>query len=317
MSTRLGDERGMTLIEVLIAMVVSLIVFGATLAVVSSMSASAKRNREHNEAQDEVRTYMDRLARQLRNLASPSIFTDDYQAQPYAVDSAGPYDFVFRVVDEEREPGTLNEANVKRIRYCLDTSDPSRGKLYQQEQVWTNRSSNDPPAVPSLSGCPAGGWTRTALVTSNIVNRTGGQDRPMLVYNSADVQRISQVHAELYVDPTPGRAPAETRLASGVTLRNQNRVPVARLDIALAPGMVVLNGSASEDPEGMPLTYQWYVDPPTPLPDCDATPEPPSCLGTGVVLNATLTRPATHRIVLLVRDPAGLPATAEDTRSYN
>jgi type II secretory pathway component PulJ len=312
MIARLRDDRGLTLVELLIGMIVSLIIFGATISVTLAMSTSAKRNTEHNDAQDIARTYMDRLARQLRNLASPSIFTDDYQAQPYAVDSAGPYELVFRVVDEQRPGGSFNLANVKRVRYCLDASDPSRGKLYQQEQTWTDRASNDPPALPSTAACPSPDWPTTTVVTEHVVNRVGGQNRPMFVYNAADVQRISQIHADLYIDPTPGRAPVETRLGSGVTLRNQNRVPVARLNITPAPGKLVLNGSASEDPEGMPLTYQWYLDPPTPLPDCTLMPQPTSCVGTGVVLDVPIT-PGSHRIVLVVKDPAGLPALAEET----
>jgi prepilin-type N-terminal cleavage/methylation domain-containing protein len=314
MIARLKDERGMTLVELLVGMVISLIIFGATLTAAVAMNTSARRNIDHNEAQDQARTYMDRLARQLRNLASPSIFTDDYQAQPYAVDSAGPYDLVFRVVDDVRPGGSLNHANVKRVRYCLDATDASRGVLYQQEQTWTDRASNEPPPMPSLSACGTtdGGWTTTRVVTEHVVNRIGGQNRPMFVYNSADLQRISQIHADLYIDPTPGAPPVETRLGSGVTLRNQNRVPVARMDIAAAPGRLVLNGSASEDPEGMPLTYQWYLDPPTPLPDCTATPLPPSCAGQGVVLDVPIAPATSHRIVLVVKDPAGLPALAED-----
>jgi prepilin-type N-terminal cleavage/methylation domain-containing protein len=314
MMRRLQDERGLTLIELLVAMTISLIVFSATLAVTAAMSNNARRNAEHNEAQDQARTYSDRLARQLRNLASPSIFSADYQAQPFAIDAAGPYDLTFRVVDEQRPPGSLNQANVKRVRYCLDATDPARGKLYQQEQTWKNRASNDPPPIPSDTACPAVGWTTTMLVADRVVNRKGGQTRPMFVYNATDVQRIGQIHTDLYVDADPTQAPAETRLGSGVTLRNQNRVPVARLDIAPSAGRVVLNGSASEDPEGMPLTYQWYVDPPTPLPDCDQKPLPAGtgCLASGVVVDAALT-PGPHRIVLLVKDPAGLPATAEET----
>jgi type II secretory pathway component PulJ len=307
---RLRDERGVTLVELLIGMVITLVIFGATLTAVTAVSRSAQRTNEHNEAQDVARTYMDRLARQLRNLASPSIFTEDYQAQPYAVDSAAPYDLVFRMVDEVRAAGSLNQANVKRVRYCLDATTPSRGKLYQQEQAWTNRASNDPPPLPSLASCPAAGWTRTALVSEDIVNRIGGQNRPLFAYNSADLQRISQIHADLYVDTTPGEAPVETRLGSGVTLRNQNRVPVARLDVDQSGSQLVLNGSASEDPEGMPLTYQWYIDPPTPLPNCELVPKPASCVAQGVVVDTPLT-PGNHRVVLVVKDPAGLPAVAE------
>ena len=196
------------------------------------------------------------------------------------------------------------------MRYCLDATDPARGKLYQQEQTWTNRASNDPPPLPSLGACPAAGWTRTVLVSEDIVNRIGGQNRPLFAYNSADLQRISQIHADLYVDTTPGEAPVETRLGSGVTLRNQNRVPVARLDVDQSGSQLVLNGSASEDPEGMPLTYQWYIDPPTPLPNCDAGAQAGELRRPG----RRRQHPAhagTHRVVLVVKDPAGLPAVAE------
>jgi type II secretory pathway component PulJ len=316
MIARLRDERGVTLVELLVGMVVSLILIGATMSAATALSRHAQLTAEHNEAQDVARTFMDRLARQLRNLASPSIFTDDYQAQPFAVDAAGPYDLVFRVVDEARPAGSLNQANVKRVRYCLDATDPAREKLYQQEQTWTNRASNNPPEVPSVAACPAAGWSLTSLVTGSVVNRVGGQNRPLFVYNSADTQRISQIHSDLYVDPTPGRSPVESRLGSGVTLRNQNRVPVAQLDVAIGGGKVVLNGSASEDPEGMPLTYQWYLDPPATLPDCTLSPLPEGCLAPGVVIDIPMPPPGSHRIVLLVKDPAGLPATAEKTRMF-
>jgi type II secretory pathway component PulJ len=315
-SVPLRDDRGFTIVELLIAMVVSIVVLGATLTVLVALSTGAQRTSEHNDAQDTARVFMDRLARQLRNLASPSIFTEDYQAQPYAVDAAGPYDLVFRVVDEKRPAGSLNQANVKRVRYCLDSTDPARGQLYQQEQIWSNRASNDPPPLPSLSACPGSGWATKTLVTGAVVNRDAGQNRPLFVYNSGDLQRISQIHVDLFIDPTPGRDPVETRLGSGVTLRNQNRVPVARLDIAFAPGKLVLNGSASEDPEGMALTYQWYLDPPTPLPDCALTPRPTSCLAAGVVIDAPMPTAGSHHIVLAVKDPAGLPDIAEDTRIY-
>lgn len=305
----LRDQRGFTLVELLMAMTLSLVVFGATLAVAAALSNNARRTAEHNEAQDQARTYQDRLARQLRNLASPSIFTENYQAQPHAVDSAGPYELVFRVVDETRPAGSLNQANVKRVRYCLH---PGSGRLYQQEQKWTDRASNDPPAMPPPSACPAPGWTSTMLVADRITNRADGRNRPLFVYNASDPARISQIHTDLFVDADVRQAPVETRLTSGVTLRNQNRVPTARMDVASAPGRVILNGSASEDPEGMPLTYQWYIDPPTPLPNCDVPSPPASCAGTGVVVDAPIT-PGTHRIVLLVKDPAGLPATFERT----
>jgi prepilin-type N-terminal cleavage/methylation domain-containing protein len=311
MRHRALDERGMTLIEVLMAATIMVIVLGASMTLLTALGGKHTLTEQHNDAQDRARVFTDRMARQLRNLASPSLFTENYQAQPEAVDAAGPFDFVFRVVDEQRPGGTQNVANVKRVRYCLGGT-AENGTLYQQEQTWTDRASNNPPALPATGACPGtSGWTSTAQVTDGIVNRVGGQNRPLFAFNSADPTRITQVRTELFVDPTPESAPVESRLASGVTLRNQNRVPTASADIRVTDSVgnkALLNGSGSEDPEGMPLSYQWYLDPPTPLPDCSLAPKHASCLAEGVVADVTTTDGG-HTIVLLVRDPAGLPAT--------
>lgn len=307
------DQRGFTLIEVLIAATIMLIVLGASMTLLTVVGSHSRLTQQHNEAQDRARVFTDRLARQLRNLASPSLFTADYHAKPEAVDKAEPYDFVFRVVDERRPAGSLNEANVKRVRYCLDSTDAGNGVLYQQEQTWTNAASSSPPALPTAACGVESGWSTTTRVTDALVNRIKDQNRPLFIYNSTDVTRITQVRSELYVDPTPDERPVESRLASGVTLRNQNRVPVADADVDVWDTVghrAVLNGSGSEDPEGMSLTYQWYVDPPTPLPDCSAVPRPDSCIAEGVVADIRLETGGKHTIVLLVKDPAGLPATA-------
>jgi prepilin-type N-terminal cleavage/methylation domain-containing protein len=321
MPVTIRDERGFTLIEVLIAAVMMLIILGASMTLLIVVGANSRLTEQHNDAQDRARVYTDRLARQLRNLASPSLFTADYYAKPEAVDKAQPYDFVFRVVDEKRPAGSLNEANVKRVRYCLDSTNPDNGALYQQEQKWTNAASSAPPALPSTAACPGtgAGWTSTTQVTNGLVNRIDGQNRPLFTYNATDVTRITQVRSELFVDPTPHKRPVESRLASGVTLRNQNRVPVALADVRVTDTVghkAVLNGSGSDDPEGMPLNYQWYVDPPVPLPDCSATPKPVSCVAEGVVADIQLSTGGKHTIVLLVKDPAGLPATDSVEASF-
>jgi prepilin-type N-terminal cleavage/methylation domain-containing protein len=319
MSRASRDQRGFTLVEVLIAATIMLIVLGASLTLLDALGDNSRLTEQHNDAQDRARVFTDRMARNLRNLASPSLFSENYYATPEAVDKAEPYDFVFRVVDEKRPAGSLNLANVKRVRYCLDTADPANGILHQQEQKWTNQASSPPPTMPSTAACPAAGWTTSQRVTDALVNRIDGQNRPLFVYNSADTTRITQIRTEMYVDPTPGKRPVETRLASGVTLRNQNRVPVAKADIKVTSTVshtAVLNGSASDDPEGMPLTYQWYIDPPATLPDCRLTPKPASCGPEGVVVDVQLPSTGPHTIVLLVKDPAGLPATYTETRTF-
>lgn len=307
---RLRAEEGLTLIELLMASTVMLIVLGATLTVFDALQDDHVRVQQHNEAQDEARRGTDRLARDLRNLASPTVLNDVTAAQPNAVDVAEPYDFVFKAVAETKPAGSANAANVRRVRYCLDARDPGRGRVWMQFQTWLTASA---PPVPSRTACPGTGWTGESVVASSLVNRIGGADRPVFSYNTTAVREITRVRTRLIVDPTPGAGPVESRLSTGVLLRNQNQFPVASMVVTRTgtAGSVLLNGFASSDPEGQPLRYWWYADPPTPLPDCRATPRPASCLGEGGTLTATLTPGQPHTVHLLVEDPAGLRDTAD------
>jgi hypothetical protein len=67
------------------------------------------------------------------------------------------------------------------------------------------------------------------------------------------------VRESLWIDPDPARAPRETTLTTRVYLRNQNRPPIAHFTVSptTGPATVQLNGSASEDPEGNQLSYEW------------------------------------------------------------
>jgi len=156
---------------------------------------------------------------------------------------------------------------------------------------------------------------------NKLTNRYNGQSRAVFLFNSTDVQRVTKVRTNLFVDTDPTKRPAEVRLSSGVFLRNQNRIPSASFTATVtADKRLILNGSGSDDPEGMPLKYQWYVDAPSPVPSCDATPVPASCLGEGVVFEKT-GLPGTagagqHTITLVVRDPAELAGIATQTVTY-
>jgi type II secretory pathway component PulJ len=317
MMRRLREERGLTLIEVLLASILSLFIMGASLAAFDGLQGAHKLTQTANDAQDVARRQTDRFARELRNLASPSQLTSDVSAQPQAVDLAAPYDFVFRVVGDTRPAGSLNLGNVKRVRYCVNNSDPAKEVVWRQVQTWTAAAT---PAVPSTAACPGTGWDAGSdkQYITNITNRYAGQNRPLFTYNATDVTRISKVRTSMYIDTDPTKRPAETRLSSGVFLRNQNRVPSASFSATVtADKRLILNGSGSEDPEGMPLKFQWYVDAPTPLPSCSATPVPASCLGEGVVFEKTgLSGGGSHTITLAVKDPAELTGTATQTVTY-
>jgi prepilin-type N-terminal cleavage/methylation domain-containing protein len=315
--SRLRETKGFTLIEVLLASTLSLLVMGASLAAFDGLQGNHRLTQKTNDAQDVARRQTDRLARELRNLASPSQLTSDLSAQPQAVDLASAYDFVFRIVADTKPAGSLNVANVKRVRYCVNNTNPSNEVVWRQTQTWTTAAT---PALPSTAACPGTGWDAgsNAKYITNLVNRYNGQNRPVFGFNSTDVLRITKVRTTLYVDLDPTKRPAEVRLSSGVFLRNQNRIPTADFTATVtADKRLVLNGSGSDDPEGMALTYQWYLDAPSPLPDCSATPAPASCLGQGVVFEKTgLSGGGSHTVTLAVKDPAGLAGIATQTVTF-
>ena len=298
--SRLNDERGFTVVELAVSAFIALIVFGATLTVLASANTQQRLNERTNDAQQNVRVTLDRMARQLRNLASPNVLTSVGSTLPRSVDRNLPYDIVFKDVDQNRPGGTLNSANVRRVRYCLDGSTPTNGTLYLQTQTWTTAAA---PAEPAGAACPGPGWSTTAIVGQHITNKVG--DRPVFRYSGdtglitatdADSRAdISRVEADVFLDLDTTKRPNETSLISSVFLRNQNREPQSAFTLTVTnptTRTVQLNGSASQDPEGQPLTYYWYVD------GVQQSTE-------GIVVQLSVTA-GTHTFVLHVKDPAGL-----------
>jgi hypothetical protein len=279
------DERGaMGLVELLVAMTIFIGVLGATLFTFMTFDNLNRRDVSRTASQDSARTAVDRLARNLRNLASPTI------AVPQAVDKATDYDLIFQTVNPIGPNTGANAANIKRVRWCLNATDLSNEKLYVQEQTWTTLTT---PAVPDTSSCPGGGWTTTTVLASNLTNNYGGVSRPLFAYNSSTLTAVREIHVDLYSDLDPAKAPNETHITTGVFLRNQNASPVAAFSYALSgSSAIVLNGSLSYDPEGDSLTYSWLDN--------------GIKVGSGVTYSLPVTSNSNHSIQLQVFDPAGL-----------
>ena len=299
--SRLRDERGMTLIELLVAASISLVILGATMTVLAVANRQQRINERQNDAGQVVRTTLDRMARQLRNMASPTDITSIAGTLPRAIDRNLPNDLVFKDVQDVKIAGSLNQPNVRRVRYCVNSATPSNGVLWQQIQTWTAAVT---PALPADTACPGTGWTTQRTVATNLTNGVG--NRPLFVYTGgagvitatdsnarADVTRVT---ADLYLDADPTRLPAELELSTSVFLRNQNREPTAAMTGTIlnpTSRLIQLNGSASQDPESQSLSYAWYMD-------GGAT-----AIGSGIVLQFTV--PAgVHTFQLKVLDPAGL-----------
>jgi Tfp pilus assembly protein PilE len=275
------DQSGFTVIELGVAAFISLVVFGATLTAFEGLVRQNKATERQSALETQARQGVDRLARQLRNLASPADIITDIAAstQPKSIDRNRAHDVIFKDVGETRPAGSLNSANVRRARYCLQTSgavpgtaftaSETRGVLWMQTQTWTTAT---PPAMPADLACPGAGWTTQTIVADNVTNsdagrstfRYSGDEGQVTGSQAADRDKIARVQAQLLVDEDPLTRPDAAEIQTSVMLRNQNRAPIAAFSWSqsniVPPCSIQLNGSASEDPESKPLEYQWWID---------------------------------------------------------
>jgi type II secretory pathway pseudopilin PulG len=288
-------EDGFTLIEAVVTMAVTLVVFGATLTALGAFSNASHANTLRAEMQERARNALDRVAHGLRNVTAPTT------KSPGALDQASAYSITFDTIDGTKVAGGANATNAMRVRYCLSDANPANETLYQQVKRWTTA---EPPAVPSATACPdttAGDWDETAKIVSNVVNRFGGQPRPVFVYSATTTPQIVTVEANLFVDLNPNVQPNETQLTTSVSLRNANRPPIVSFTATQINGHVLLNGSESRDPEGLSLTYKWF-DGATTLPSTSETYETPA-----------LVKGSVHTYKLEVTDPGGLSSSTTET----
>jgi type II secretory pathway pseudopilin PulG len=310
---RLREQQGFTLIEVLLACSLMIVVLTATLTVFEQFVTTSNRNATQNDAQDSARFTVDQLARQLRNLALPT------PQSPNSIDVASPYDLLFKTADPGR----------RRVRYCLQTTSPystSNGGLWMQTQAGVAGGA-DPPLTSAMTAtCPAatgsGSWATKKLVAARVTNLNGGS-RPIFQFNAptSTLSKITGVHVSIFLDVNPTRPPAETRISTGVFLRNQNQAPTAAFTISPAGnGRFLMNAANSSDPEGRTLGYFWYRGATPSYANavstgaCNAA---DGCINKGILNDYTLPNGTTTSQVftLLVKDPGGLTATAHTTCS--
>jgi prepilin-type N-terminal cleavage/methylation domain-containing protein len=258
--SRLRSERGFTLVEVLVVILMSGILFGATLNALDAFQRANVTDTLRNEASDNARNAIDRLARQLRNVAAPS---PKYLG---ALEEAEPYSITFETIDTQAPPkGSLNTVNAMRVRYCLDSSNVSDEVIWLQIKRWWKTEKPSPEKAPLNTACPdlAGGdWESSQQLVSHVTNRKAELNRALFTYGptSAVLAQITTVEPKIYIDVRPGQNPGETQQATTIQLRNANRQPVAAFTATEINRAVRLDASASEDPDGLALTYRWFED---------------------------------------------------------
>jgi hypothetical protein len=293
--------------EILLTTFLLALVLAAALSPFQFFQRSERHAAIQNDSQQQARTVQDQLIRELRNVAG----------QTQLIERAAPYDLLFQTIDGKPKPtGSQNERNVMRVRYCLGSTPEARGRVIVQHQRWTTAAvpahpdlalgASDPKPCPSAS--PAwdvlpGTSARHAVAAEDVVNREVG--RPLFQYDSAQRELITRIRTDVWVDPTPGRAPAASQLTSGVFLRNQNRAPRAGFTVTPLPAVprgYLLNASASHDPESMPLLYRWTL--------IDAAGIRTLVRETDEVVVDHQVPAGQHRLELVVLDRARIPSAA-------
>jgi prepilin-type N-terminal cleavage/methylation domain-containing protein len=249
-------QQGFTLIELLVTMTISIIVFGATLSVLDVFGKDNRFDQLRLETQDNARNSIDRLARELRNVAAPS---PSYLG---ALELAEPNSLTFETIDAGHVWGGENVANAIRVRYCLDDSNPSNEIVWRQVMSWTGKEA---PPLPTATTCPDpnASWSSNTQLVQHVTNRIGGQTtRPLFTYGptgASEVAKIVSVEPNMYIDLNPGGHPGETQLTTSIALRNANRQPIVAFTAApVGKHKIVLNASESSDPGGLALTYKWW-----------------------------------------------------------
>jgi prepilin-type N-terminal cleavage/methylation domain-containing protein len=308
-------EDGFSLPEMLIVMVTFLIILGATLTTFNQFERTSKRSQSLSENVEESRRALDALSRQLRNIAKRYFKTD------LVITRAEGDDLVFQTSDPSK----------KWVRYCVDTSfsgTPSAGIL------WTGESAGALPGWMTSTGCDGASWPGAAghQVGHLIVNGYPVTfPQPIFTYacgdlkpascpaSPADYGSIKSISMQLLVDQKVDSAPAPTRVATSVYLRNQNEGPrfapppatafTYRLNPLEDKDQVILNGSGASDPEGRTLRFFWFVgDPPSFT--CDKPPSAEQILSRSVTYTYTFANPTPVRFSLVVCDPGDLQAIA-------
>jgi type II secretory pathway component PulJ len=336
---RLNREEGWSLIELLVAMPLMLIVLTATLTSFDAFSNNTRRSTRFNDQQDQVRTTLDRIVRQARNLANPT--TGSTGGANTTIAFAAGDRLVFQTTDPSKQ----------WVSYCLNTS--TAPSTTTRETIWYQTTANNaltPSAVAGgdmVQGCPSTStsWQTRKVVGDYVTNQKDSSvNRPLFKYFSAsgvlpdpnstppfpsdpsrvatsDTSHIVRVNASVFMKLDPSKPPAEAELASAAYMRNQNQPPTASFVAGVSGTTYTFDAGGSDDPEGRTLVYDWYTAPNTvtlatmpsasALPSCSAVnPAFPAsatgwtCLGTTVVLTKVLT--GTKYVFLRVTDPGGL-----------
>jgi prepilin-type N-terminal cleavage/methylation domain-containing protein len=308
----LKQEEGFTLIELLIAMILAVVIFGATLDVLINYTHLWQGSTQTMDAQNAGRLGVDRIVRQLRNIASPL-------TAPKLLERATPYDIVFQTIGT---PSGSNVTGDERVRYCIpQDTNPGTGSdevLVGETQSWSTASapaspwSSDPTVTIPCPDNPLPSGVSTSIVVANYVtNLYQGANQPAFTFNNgsapSNLGSVFTVQIDLFVNPTPSNTSATSEVKSGAFLRNQPRSPVPNFTYTdTGNGGVLLNGGTSYSPDGEDLTFNWTCT-------SSVCPDNSGLTLSNQGLVDWVPGAGTYTVQLTVTDQTGLTATKSQT----
>lgn len=246
----LRDEAGVTLTELLAAMVVAVILFGAAITTFVTFLGTSTRSDQEAQAQDTARSTIERLTSQLRNAAS----TGATGSQP--IQSVSDFDLVFLAPANGVAATTTNPRGLAYHRYCLGNANNKSEVLWGQTAAYHSTSQA---TAPPTSKCPDVGWPNKTRMADHLINRSAPVT-PLFVPTTV-AGEVTQIAINARVDWNMDTRPVATELRSEASFRNLNRGPTASMTCqGLANGHAICDASASSDPDGHALSYAWKVN---------------------------------------------------------
>ncbi|HEX8741755.1 MAG TPA: prepilin-type N-terminal cleavage/methylation domain-containing protein [Thermoleophilaceae bacterium] len=252
--SRLKDESGFSLTELLVAIILAVIIFGAAVTTFVEFLTVSTRSEEQTRAQDMARSSIERIGGHLRNAMTTS-------ASGAAVNPvSNGFDLVFLAPLPSTTTSTTNTRGLTHLRYCLENKGSNVDTIWFQTAPYNSGSLASP---PSTATCPSKTWSTKTQMFDHLVNRKQSGTPPLftLITDGAATPSVVAVEIHPMIDWNPAKKPLYTELRTTVNLRNLNRAPVAGLVCnPLANGHVICDASSSMDPDGQQLTYSWKMN---------------------------------------------------------